>query len=273
MAIRREDFPGTPEEMLPIEAPVQQAPVEDYDPKRQLPFYKVPNLLRQQPNPLITVTAEDVADIQPVALMRALHGPEGDRTVDRVALNAAEFGRIALSPKTLLARVQAPASVKYANSNPIVKEEHELNRRIDVAKQYIKKHDAVIEDLSKEIDVCKTLLGYAKYPHLRRATDVATRDMAITAWSGFANIIDVAAYQNGWSLDKKNAVNEAMVRALTTGAATAKLKAWRKTLPILQDYAARKRYIFSERNNELAEEQSKAQTKRDDLLARHGFTS
>jgi hypothetical protein len=282
----RRKFPGIPDDLLPMEVPDARDDLartierEDYDPEIQRPFASIPNLIKYQPNPMVEVTNEDVARIKTTSLTKVLYGKEtprdevkAKRTVDGVALNPKEYGKIAIHLPTLLERAEAPASSKYANANPIIKREHELKRRLDTLDRVGPQHESIIEGLTREADNLKKLMTYARRPGLRRAKDAQTRIMATMAWGSITNLVDVVGDKSGWTPDERASTKEAMFRALTTGPQNVRMSEWKRVLPIAYDYTRRKNFIFQQRADVIKAVGTQVSEELTGFLAEHGFSA
>lgn len=275
--MKREDFPGQPEDALPLLPDMPQPGVEPrFDPLQRRAFGSVPRLLGAKLDipkfeRLDTLAWERT---KPENISAGLIGrPDGGTVVDGLVLSPEEYQAIMRSPGRFLTSVQVRTMIARRNRNDISQEEGVLKSGYESFESKRQRQATVISGLETERSCLRTLLTEQKapaYPHTKQVDLVLVAHQ--TLQTSILPMLHTLKQQHGLSPEEHIDTHQALMYRLFRGPQNSRMKSWGDVMHVADDYVAAKISLFNNRQNIVTRIAQKLQSEQNDFYIKHGIS-
>ncbi len=271
--IKRADFPGQPEERLPIDQlpGEREVRVAEFDPERKYAFGSVPRLLDISVDNDIWLKPEDVKHASPDFLAENLRQRMGKQEIDGVPFNEFEYSTAVTHVPTLIGRTAAKALKPYALANTTIRREVELKAHRGVLEGVLPKHKSLFEGLQAEVATLRRLRYLADKPGFALEKGGHIKELAALGWASFDNMLRVVGDREKWDDEKRYRVNQALLTKLSTGPQREKIGTWQAMTGEAYRYAVRRFSKVGMREKVIEKTLSDTKGELDKLYSETGF--
>ena len=272
---RREDFPGTAEDALPLEGIEVSTVLPRFDPNQRRAFGSVPGLLGKNIDvpPFHRLDELALRRIEPTTLRRGLYGVQGNNAVKGLALNTQQYEVIVRNHKSFSAAIRNKTLAAQATANDIRAREAELRSVAAALDNKAKRHETVLAGLSAERETLAKLADWQKTPGYWRTREVELRVLATSAWEGsFTNILKVVRDQHELSPEEYIDMANALAYRLTKGPQDERMKSWGGMLGLALDYNKSVGALFNTSAHQITSDHAKIETKLDEFYEQYAIS-
>lgn len=271
---RREDFPGTEADALPIEGLDVADVLPRFDASQRRAFGSVPGLLGKNIDvpPLHRLNGLALQRVRPEVMRQGLYGVSGNNSVNGLALNTGQCEAIVRNHKSFSAAIRNKTLAANTTSNDVRTREAELRSVAAALDSKRARHEAVLAGLENERSTLAKLAEWQKTPGYWRTREAELRVLATSAWEGsFTNMLKVVRDQHELTPEEHIDMANALAFRLTKGPQAERMRSWGGMLGLALDYNKSVGALFSTSMHHVTSNHEKLETKLDEFYEQHSI--
>jgi hypothetical protein len=260
---RREDFPGSDADRLPLEGlEAADQLIPRFDPDQHRAFGSIPGLIGKEVEvpPFHRLDGKALERVRSTDIREGLYGVSGNYAVNGLVLGAEEYTAIVRHAPSFQKAIQARITAANRPTNDIRTREKELRGVQAALRSKTERHQKVLSGLDGEHENLSTLKEWQHTPGFWRASETDIRVMASSAWESFHHMTHVLADHYDLSSNERVDVDQALAYRLLRGGQRERIGYWGEMLELGIDYN-RSRHLLFEHSARIVE----AETERTEI--------